>query len=200
LNESPIDIHKILDELEQLKEEKQCREARRKKRKEGNYETDTESSEDERERGDWANKEKRNGYTGRAGPSRPKKSKNAEWREKMERMIKQCTRVGPREIAAEIARSVGKSPFTDDILGTEKPRRFITPIFQKYDGTTDPVDHIKGYKQLMSVETTNEKLMCKLFPSSLTGPASGWFQDLKPQSITNFDTLSRIFISQYFCS
>lgn len=71
-----------------------------------------------------------------------KKSKNAEWPEKMEKMIEQCAQVGPREIA----RNVEKSPFTDNILAVEKPRRFVTPIFQKYDGTTDLVDHIKGYK------------------------------------------------------
>ncbi|XP_062020992.1 uncharacterized protein LOC133737465 [Rosa rugosa] len=52
----------------------------------------------------------------------------------------------------------------------------------------------------MSIETTDEKLMCKIFPSSLTGPTSTWFQDLKPHSIPDFDTLSRTFISQYFCN
>ncbi|XP_062015884.1 uncharacterized protein LOC133732360 [Rosa rugosa] len=118
----------------------------------------------------------------------------------MEKMIDACRCTGPRELAAEIARDVGKSPFTDDILNAAKPRRFTTPVFQKYDGTTDPVDHIKGYKQQMSIETTDEKLMCKIFPSSLTGPASTWFQDLKPHSIPDFDTLSRAFISQYFCN
>ncbi|XP_024172011.1 uncharacterized protein LOC112178021 [Rosa chinensis] len=115
-------------------------------------------------------------------------------------MIDACKRAGPRELAAEIAKDVGKSPFTDDILNAAKPRRFTTPVFQKYVGTTDPVDHIKGYKQQMSIETTDEKLMCKIFPSSLTGPASTWFQDLKPHSIPDFDTLSRAFISQYFCN
>ncbi|XP_024200130.1 uncharacterized protein LOC112203387 [Rosa chinensis] len=50
----------------------------------------------------------------------------------------------------------------------------------------------------MSIETTDEKLMCKIFPSNLTGTASTWFQDLKQHSIPDFNTLSRAFISQYF--
>lgn len=64
----------------------------------------------------------------------------------MERMMEQCIQVGPREIAAKIARNVGKSLFTNDILEVIKPKRFATPTFQKYDGTIDPVDHIKRYK------------------------------------------------------
>ncbi|XP_062005720.1 uncharacterized protein LOC133722876 [Rosa rugosa] len=118
----------------------------------------------------------------------------------MEKMIDACKCADQRELEAEIARDVGKSLFTDDILNAVKPRRFTTLVFHKYDGTTDPVDHIKGYKQQISIETTDEKLMCKIFPSSLTGPASTWFQDLKPHSILDFDTLSRAFISQYFCN
>lgn len=99
---------------------------------------------------------------------------------KVDGSLEQCTQIEPREIATKIARNVGKSPFTDDILEAIKPRRFVTPMFQKYDGTTDPVDHINGYKQKMCIETIDEKLICKLFPSSLTGSASTWFQDLKP--------------------
>lgn len=201
LNDPPSsEIQKMMRELEQLRKEKEKREARRKKRKEEDYESDSDSSEDERDKGRRAEKEAGNHGEGKVGSSRVKKSKNSEWREKIVRMMEQCTQAGPREIVAEIARNVRKSSFTDDVLEAIKPRRFVTPTFQKYDGSTDPIDHIKGYKQQMSVETTDEKLICKLFPSSLTGPASTWFQDLKPQSIANFDTLSRIFISQYFCS
>ncbi|XP_061993647.1 uncharacterized protein LOC133711558 [Rosa rugosa] len=116
----------------------------------------------------------------------------------MKKVIDACKRADPRELAADIVRDVGKSPFTDDVLNMAKPRRFTTPVFQTYDGTIDPVDHIKGYKKQMSIETTDEKLMCKIFRSSLTWPASTWFQDLKPHFIPDFDTLSRAFISQYF--
>jgi hypothetical protein len=134
------------------------------------------------------------------GPSRPKKSRNEEWRIKMEKMIEECRQAGPREMAAKIARGAGESPLTDDILSATKPKRFTVPAFQKYDGTTDPVDHIRGYKQVMRIETSDEKLMCKIFPTSLMGSAAKWFQDLKPQSISSLDELTRVFVSKYFYS
>lgn len=81
-----------------------------------------------------------------------------------------------------------------------KAKQFTIPAFQKYDGSTDRVDHIRGYKQMMQIETSDEKLICKIFPTSLTGPAAKWFQDLKTQSISSLDYLSRVLVSQYFCS
>ena len=194
------EMQRMQQELEQLRKEKQEREARRRRRLEKASQHHSDLSEDEAE-GNHRGSVKGIGATIQSElGSQPKRVRHDSWREKMEKMIEECRRTGPRELAAEISRDIGMSPFTDDVLNAEKPRRFTMPTFRLYDGTTDPVDHIKGYKQLMAIETMDEKLICKLFPTSLTGPASTWFQDLKPRSIPNFDTLSRVFISQYFCS
>nr|XP_011459661.1 PREDICTED: uncharacterized protein LOC105350023 [Fragaria vesca subsp. vesca] len=115
-------------------------------------------------------------------------------------MLRDVRNASPGELAAAAARGIRKSPFIEEILNVEKPRKFVTPTFQQYDGTTDPVDHLQKFMQQMTTETNDERLFCKFFPSSLTGEAGVWFRDLKPGSIANFEQLRESFVSQYFCN
>nr|XP_028964702.1 uncharacterized protein LOC114827174 [Malus domestica] len=69
---------------------------------------------------------------------------------------------------------------------------------------------VKGYKPQtpaelaleaqMALEGDDEALMCKLFPSSLSGSSLTWFKQLKPRSIGSFTDLYEVFISQYVCN
>ncbi|XP_021801928.1 uncharacterized protein LOC110746041 [Prunus avium] len=52
----------------------------------------------------------------------------------------------------------------------------------------------------MVLESEDEALLCKLFPSSLSGSALTWFRQLKPRSIGSFTELCEAFISQYVCN
>ncbi|CAL9018256.1 unnamed protein product [Prunus brigantina] len=52
----------------------------------------------------------------------------------------------------------------------------------------------------MVLEGDDEALLCKLFPSSLSGSALIWFRQLKPRSIGGFTQLCEMFISQYICN
>lgn len=115
-------------------------------------------------------------------------------------MLQDVRGASPSELAVAAVKEIEKSQFVEEILIAEKPRKFMTLIFQQYDGTKDPVDHLKGFQQQMITETNDEKLFCKFFPSSLVGEARTWFRDLKPGSISSFDELSEAFISQYFCN
>ncbi|CAB4298767.1 unnamed protein product [Prunus armeniaca] len=52
----------------------------------------------------------------------------------------------------------------------------------------------------MVLESEDEALLCKLFPSSLSRSALTWFRQLKPKSICSFTELCEAFISQYVCN
>ncbi|CAB4268396.1 unnamed protein product [Prunus armeniaca] len=52
----------------------------------------------------------------------------------------------------------------------------------------------------MVLESEDEALLCKLFPSSLSRSALTWFRKLKPKSIGSFTELCEAFISQYVCN
>ncbi|XP_059663881.1 uncharacterized protein LOC132309606 [Cornus florida] len=101
------------------------------------------------------------------------------------------------EALCSSARTVA-SPFTDEILNAPNPKKFSMPVFILFDGTTDLIDHIYHIQLKMALNTNNDHLMCKCFPTSLAGPALNWFKNLAQGSIASFQDLCDKFISQYY--
>ncbi|CAN6563799.1 unnamed protein product [Malus baccata var. baccata] len=129
-----------------------------------------------------------------------KKVKDVDLREQIEKIVKGYKPQTLAELALEAARGIRKSPFTEDILKAKKPAKFTQPKFRLFEGATDPVEHIYHFQQQMALEGDDEALMCKLFPSSLSGSSLTWFRQLKPRSIGSFTELCEAFISQYVCN
>ncbi|XP_059654626.1 uncharacterized protein LOC132301385 [Cornus florida] len=90
------------------------------------------------------------------------------------------------------------SPFTDEILNAPSPRKFSMPVFILFDETTNPIDHVYHIQLKMALNTENDHLMCKCFPTSLVGPALNWFKNLPRGSMDSFCSLCDRFISQYY--
>ena len=59
-----------------------------------------------------------------------------------------------------------------------------------YNGRTDPKEHVNHFNQRMAVNSKNEALMCKVFPSSLGPVAIRWFDGLGVGSIDSFKELT----------
>ena len=51
---------------------------------------------------------------------------------------------------------ISKSPFTQGIEKAKLPRKFHQPMFAKYNGRTDPVEHVSQFKQKMAVHSQDE--------------------------------------------
>ena len=68
-----------------------------------------------------------------------------------------------------------------------------------YDGSSDPYDHMLHYNQAMILSAKDDRLLCKVFPASLKGPAFSWFHKLPRGSINTFGELWAVFVSQYLC-
>ena len=92
------------------------------------------------------------------------------------------------------------TPLGQHILDYDPPRGFSIPPFAMYDGSSDPYDHILHYNQAMILNTGDDRLLCKVFPASLKGPALSWFHKLPQGSINTFSELWAAFVSQYLCS
>ena len=92
------------------------------------------------------------------------------------------------------------SPLSPHILSYEPPCGFIMPSFAMYDGSINPYDHMLQFNQTMILSTGNDRLLCKVFPASMKGPALAWFHKLPRGSINSFSELWATFISQYLCS
>ena len=92
------------------------------------------------------------------------------------------------------------SPLGQHILSYEPPRGFAILSFDMYDGSSVPYDHMFYFDQVMILSVGNDRLLCKVFPISLKGPALTWFHKLLRGSINSFNELWAAFVSQYLCS
>ena len=84
-------------------------------------------------------------------------------------------------------------PFSNEIERAPMLSRFTWPLFNSYDGKTDPVEHASHYIHMMSLYIHNDVLMCKVFPSSLGPTALRWFNGLRKGSIHSFAELIQEF-------
>ena len=91
------------------------------------------------------------------------------------------------------------SPLGQHILSYEPPHSFTIPPFAMYDGSSDPYDHMMHFNQAMILSAGNDRLLCKVFPTSLKGTVMAWFHKLPRGSINSFDELWAAFVSQYLC-
>ena len=92
------------------------------------------------------------------------------------------------------------SPLGQHILDYEPPRGFVIPPFAMYEGSSDLYDHMLHFNQAMILNAGDDRLLCKVFPASLKGPALPWFHKLPRGSINSFGELWAVFVSQYLCS
>lgn len=77
------------------------------------------------------------------------------------------------------------------------PRKFKMQHLDTFGGTTDPLDHLETYKNLMMLQAVPDEIMCRAFPVTLKGSSRLWFNKLKPQSISNFKQLNQSFVSYF---
>ena len=87
------------------------------------------------------------------------------------------------------------SPLGQHILNYESPRGFVMLNFTMFDGSIEPYDHMLHYNQAMTLNASNDCLLCKVFLASLQGPALAWFHKLPRNSINLFNELWVAFIS-----
>ena len=62
-------------------------------------------------------------------------------------------------------------PLRQHILDYEPLSWFLIPAFATFDGFTDSYDHMLHNNQAMILNAGNGRLLCKVFPASLWGPA-----------------------------
>ncbi|XP_027915918.1 uncharacterized protein LOC114175339 [Vigna unguiculata] len=91
----------------------------------------------------------------------------------------------------------GNFPFTQFILETPLPERWKMPTFEKYNGTTNPDNHMPVFTHQMMFHVVSDPIWCRVFSTSLTGEALEWFSKLSANSIDSFATLKARFSMQF---
>ena len=85
------------------------------------------------------------------------------------------------------------SPFTTSVLECPLPPKFCLPQLEFYNGTKDPLDHIRAFKTILSLQQTSNEVICISFLTTLRGAARVWFSKLLASLIANFEQLSDLF-------
>jgi len=105
----------------------------------------------------------------------------------------------PNQIGAR-AGTPRRHPFVDGIMTVDLPARWKGLTMNQYDGTTDPEEHIDIFTTQVGLYTTEDAILCHVFPTSLKGPALRWFTRLPPNFVDCFDTLTTRFSIQFATS
>ncbi|XP_026451643.1 uncharacterized protein LOC113351965 [Papaver somniferum] len=78
------------------------------------------------------------------------------------------------------------------------PTKCTLPVLTNiFDGTTCAVQHIKAYIISLLQWEDNDAVLCKYFPTSLTGEALQWFEGFPMGTIRSFNHLQSIFLGAY---
>jgi hypothetical protein len=80
------------------------------------------------------------------------------------------------------------------------PEKFKVPPVKSYDGTGNPVGHLKSCKAHIDLHATSDEIACRAFPLTLEGSAQEWFGGLPANSIDSFEDLAKIFLTQFLAS
>lgn len=102
---------------------------------------------------------------------------------------------GPSTVEELVSRT--DTPFTVAVMKVPLPPKFKMLVVESFDGTKDPLDHLKTYKALMDLQAILDEIKCRAFPTTLKGPARIWFHRLSPETISKFVDLSKLFVSHY---
>ncbi|KAL2526668.1 Uncharacterized protein Adt_11722 [Abeliophyllum distichum] len=78
-------------------------------------------------------------------------------------------------------------PFSLKVMAVPLPRDFKQPKMEKYDGSSNHVDHLRSFVNLMRLQATPDVIMCRALPPTLRREARDWVATLLPKSIRRFD-------------
>ncbi|GAU49214.1 hypothetical protein TSUD_369830 [Trifolium subterraneum] len=94
-----------------------------------------------------------------------------------------------------------RGPLSRRIMGIPLPRGLEKPpTLDKYDGTTDPDEHVQSVETALDYRNLRGSIKCKLFPLSLVRGASTWWRNLPPGSIDSWEELCRMFTAHFTTS
>ena len=94
-------------------------------------------------------------------------------------------------------RTICRHPFVNRIMEAGIPLGWKPLNLERYDETTDPNEHLDAFLTQVNLYTNDNATLCRVFPTSLKGATSTWYDRLPPRSIDIFDTLVEWLSAQY---
>ena len=97
----------------------------------------------------------------------------------------------------DFGRPTARGGYTDDYHRRVRPST-LQKMVKKYDGRSDPHDHMAAYKQVVHAEqVTDTHTQIEGFGLTLESKALTWFQTLGPESKISLNRLEEDFIAAF---
>ncbi|GAU27977.1 hypothetical protein TSUD_373720 [Trifolium subterraneum] len=94
-----------------------------------------------------------------------------------------------------------RGPLSRRIMDIPLPRGLKKPpTLDKYDGTTNPDEHVQSVGIALDYRNLRGSIKCKLFSLSLIRGTSTWWRNLPPGSIDSWEELCRMFTAHFTTS
>ncbi|XP_073136979.1 uncharacterized protein [Henckelia pumila] len=77
------------------------------------------------------------------------------------------------------------------------PHNFKMMRIGDYDGSIDPEEHLGRFENAAMLHCYTDRIKCKVFCTTLVKSVQQWFNQLKPGSITSFESFSGMFLHQF---
>lgn len=77
------------------------------------------------------------------------------------------------------------------------PEKFKMPDFEKYDGTSNPVQHVQMYQVRMNKYVANGSLMVQTFQASLKDAAMRWYTDYEIYRMEEWEGAANAFVKHF---
>lgn len=87
-------------------------------------------------------------------------------------------------------------PFDRSLNMIPFPKHCEIPKFDRYNGKTDPIDHVRDFKNLTLEFAYEDTYLMRLFPRSLGVHSMEWLSKISPP-VRKFEELINLFILQY---
>ena len=113
-----------------------------------------------------------------------------------EKIVKALKKLKSEELDIDDLR-LKESPLSPEIMEETIPHSMKLPILPIFNGEGDPRDHTSRFTATMGLLSVSDAILCRVFPTTLTGTAQRWYNKLKPGSIKSFASLSTEFLNRY---
>ncbi|KAL0456963.1 UNVERIFIED_CONTAM: hypothetical protein Slati_1035500 [Sesamum latifolium] len=82
-------------------------------------------------------------------------------------------------------------------MADELPLNWKEPNLPKYDGTTDPQEHLSYFENIALLYRYTAGVKCRVFVNTFTRSAQQWFNQLPSGSIRSFEEFRSLFLHHF---
>ncbi|XP_042415221.1 uncharacterized protein LOC122004394 [Zingiber officinale] len=90
--------------------------------------------------------------------------------------------------------------FSIRVLEEKLPKGYKPPTIGEYDGSKDPEDHLRKFRNAVVLHQYSDSVKCRVFLNTMSGSTQKWFDGLPHGSITCFQDFKTSFLRHFASS